>query len=230
MGGRTAALVGAVVGVAAIGALGGASAGLLTQKEPLASGTPAPLSAVPPEVGSSPALTVREDPEYPPAYEEPHRWDWAEVRGTPNTLQVQVPRDWTDHIRLPGENNEGRFRLVREYNLRVGARPDMTSIAQAGDDREAELRRNGTPGLANVSRGSGRVQSRVDGTTRRYEELAYSYVDANDHYRKWVRIRWVDGMELAVTGRARDVEALEVVLERATETAHLEPTDSDKPS
>jgi hypothetical protein len=106
----------------------------------------------------------------------------------------------------------------------------MTSIAQAGDAREAELRRNGTPGLANISRDSGRVKSRVDGTTRRYEELAYSYVDVTDHYRKWVRIRWVDGIELAVTGRARDVEALKVVLERATETAHLEPTESDKPS
>ncbi len=230
MGGRTAALVGAVVGVAAVGALGGGGAGLLTQKQPLSAGTPAPLSAIPPQVISTPALSVREDPAYPPAFEEPSKWDWAEVPGTPNTLKVQIPLDWTDHIRLPGENNEGRFRQVREYNLRVAARPEMTSIAQAGKYREAQLRRNGTPGLANVTSDSGSVKSHVDGTTRWYEELAYSYVDVTDHYRKWVRIRWVDGMELAVTGRTRDVDALRVVLERATETAHLVRTESDKPS
>jgi hypothetical protein len=229
VGGRTAALVGAVVGVAAIGALGGAGVGLLTQKEPLAAGTPAPLSAVPPQVHSSPTLSVRPDPAYPPAFEKPRRWIWGEVPGTPKTLRVQIPRDWTDRILLPGEN-EGRFRLVREYNLRVVVRPDMTSIAQAGKDRETELRRNGTPGLANVTRDRGSVASRLDGTTRWYEELAYSYVDVTDHYRKWVRIRWVDRMELAVTGRARDADALRVVLQRATETADLVPTESDKPS
>jgi hypothetical protein len=37
-------------------------------------------------------------------------------------------------------------------------------------------------------------------------------------------------MELAVTGRARDADALRVVLQRATETADLVPTESDKPS
>jgi hypothetical protein len=229
VGGRTAALVGAVVSVAALGALSGAGAGLLTQKEPHAAGTPAPLSAIPPQVSSPPSLSVRSDPAYPPAFEKPAKWNWVEVPGTPNTLRVQIPRAWTDHILLAGGENQARFRIVREYNLRVAARPDMTSIAEAGKEREAELRRNGTPGLANVSRASGTVTSKVDDTTRWYEELAYSYVDT-DHYRKWVRIRWVDGMELAVTGRFRDVEALKVVLKRATETANLQQTESDKPS
>jgi hypothetical protein len=227
---RTAALVGAVTGVAAIGALSGIGAGRLTEPAPAVIGSPAPLSSIPPPVKPSRHLPPIPDPSFPPAFDtKPTRYTWGEVAGPEKTLRVQIPKAWTDHIRLPGEN-EGRFREVREYNLRVIARPDVTSPAQARKDREAELHRNETADLKILSRESGTVTSRLDGTTRRYEELVYTFTDVQDRRKKLVLLRWVDRIELAAAGRMRDRTGLRAVLQRATETAELVPTESDKPN
>ena len=228
----------AVVAVGVIGAGGGAAAGLMTRAEPVTRGAAVPMSPPPSTPKpSTPQLTVNSDPTAPPAppaFEEPRRWKSRELpRGSADqdTIRVDVPRDWTDLVYIRAEPVEGRFRLVREYYLRVLARPDMTSLAQARDARAAELKRNNTPGLHLISTDSGVAESRIDGTTRRYEELFYSFVDITDHnYRRFVRLRWVEGLELAVTGRGRDIEALASVLDRATQTIELVAGDeADKP-
>lgn len=187
------------------------------------------MSPVPslPTPSSPPVLVVNKDPAIPAAFEKPSRWRSVTapimVKGQ-DTVRVDVPREWTEKLRTRISPPEGRFRLFREYDLRVLSRPDMTSTARTRDARADQLRHNGTAGLQVISQDSGSVKSRIDDTIRRYEELFYSYVDVSDHnHRKFVRLRWLDGLELAVTGRERDVDALLTVLDRAAASAELVP-------
>lgn len=234
MAGRSVARVAAVLAIGAIGAGGGAIAAVLTREQPVPIGAAGPVSPVPSAATSTPRPVVTADPAFPPAMTKPERWRSRELpRGVTGqtTIRAEVPEDWKDIIFTGANPVDGRFRMVRDYYLRVRSRPDMTSLAQARADREAELRRNATAELNVISTDSGSVESRIDGTTRRYEELFYSFVDITDHnYRRFVRIRWVDGIELAATGRARDIEGLAAVLDRATRTVELVPgTKTDKP-
>lgn len=229
-------MVVAVVAVGAIGAGGGAVAGLMTRAEPVIRGVATPVAAPTTVSTSTPPPVVIDDAAIPVALEKPRRWRSIQApiltKGQ-ETLRVDVPNGWTESLRTRITPPEGRFRLYRDfrdYDLRVKAMPDMTSVARTRDERADQLQHNGTTGLRVISKDSGSVESRIDGTTRRYEELFYSYVDVN-HHRRFVRLRWTDGLELAVTGRARDIEALAVVLDRATRTAELVPgTKTDKPS
>lgn len=236
MAGRRVAVVFAVVAVGAIGAGGGAVAGVMTRAEPVIQGVATPVAAPTTVSTPPPPLMVSADPPIPVALEKPRRWRSIHApiltKGQ-ETLRVDVPYEWTESLRIRVNPPEGRFRLYRDYrdyDLRVQAKPEMTSPARTRDERADQLQHNGTTGLRVISKDSGSVESRIDGTTRRYEELFYSYVDVNQH-RRFVRLRWTDGLELAVTGRARDIEALAVVLDRATRTAELVPgTKTDKPS
>jgi hypothetical protein len=209
---RTGLLLTAVVGVTALTGAGGYAAGeLMLPRASAPSGIPSPLVSITVTVPSSTPTVLPPLPDVggpdPLAAKQRFRARSFEARiAPPRTLYLDVPREWT-------EDNT--------YWLRVESVPDAPPDKQARDDLRGELQRNGTRDLKVLDSDSGTVQSRIDGTQRRYEELDYTFTDQNRR-QLLVLTRWVDGIEISVIGRVKDEAGLRTVLERATQTARID--------
>lgn len=222
---RTTALVSALAGLTGLGVLAGFTTGNLTQPDvPVASGTADPLLAIPSATPAPARVTPLPDPTSPPALgTDALSYATRQVNGAGATLKVKVPKDW-QVIPLRLGPVEARFRASDDrdniYHLRAEELPPTLTPERAGTERESVLTGNETPDLRILGRHSGPVKS-ADGLTTRYRELVYTYTDVRSRRSVLVILRWVNGVELAATGRKMDKAGLEAIIREATESAEV---------
>lgn len=223
---RTGLLVTAVAGITAVTAAAGYGAGRLTLTDEAADlGAATPLVSVPvPTSSTSPSLPPPlPDPPGPALSVDRFKGrTFHSALAPPRTLYIDVPADWTELIDLTEDHLEVKFRVPQDktYWLRVEAARTTPDNDEARDERRSELQRNGTRDLRITGTPDGTVRSRLDGTLRRFEELDYTFTDQNRR-RLVGMVRWVDGIEVSVTGRERDRPGMEKVLDRATASVRL---------
>jgi hypothetical protein len=232
----TPQLLAAVLGIAVIGLGGGYAAGALTEPPiPGASGAPAPLtgSVSQGQPTSKPtSRTVTPTPDDAPALDGDiifRRRTFSVQAAVKSEISLHVPGDWRETE--PRDDREQFTDPLSKRWLRIES--GFTPHRSPGDSRDFKIRQllESEPPNPNLELDDSRADETRegrDGRMRNFSTLVYTYAPEttpNTFVPRLVLTRWVgfgeDGnteVELSVTGLPQDAEALEKLLDRATDT------------